>query len=237
MTLRSPAGAAAFQSQGASSALKSPLHWARYSPWPAPSSLLGRFEVLRAAAPIELPPSGKARALLAYLVATGRAHDRGHLAGLLWDERDDARAVLRWALTRLIEEATRSAAEISQRKPGSSGFHDWLWALRLAWARAEVSAARGDGEEAERWAAETLARARGTRPKDEAAALVTARPFSRRGRHPEALADLDRALAIARGSGDPALLLRAAIPSQALEGSDQLAQEFRAVEQQIAAGR
>jgi len=62
--------------------------------------LLGRFQVLRGG-PVDLPPSKKARALLAYLVATERPHDRGHLAGLLWDERDDARGALRWALSRL----------------------------------------------------------------------------------------------------------------------------------------
>jgi DNA-binding SARP family transcriptional activator/tetratricopeptide (TPR) repeat protein len=62
--------------------------------------ILGRLEVLRGA-PVELPPSKKARALLAYLVATERPHDRRYLAGILWDEREDTRAALRWALSRL----------------------------------------------------------------------------------------------------------------------------------------
>jgi len=137
-----------------------------------------------------------------------------------------------------IEEATRSAAEISGRRPGSSGFHDWLWALRLAWARAEVAAARGDREGVESWAADALARAAGRRPKYEAAALVTrAGSRARHGRTREALADLDRALTIARASGDPALLLRAAVPRLALDGTDQLAEEIRTIEQQIAAAR
>jgi DNA-binding SARP family transcriptional activator len=142
------------------------------------------------------------------------------------------------AASAMIEAAARNAAEISRRKPGPSGFHDWLWALRLAWARAEVSAARGDHDQVERWAAEALTRASGTRPKYEAAALIT-RAGSRagHGRRPEALADLDRALAIARASGDPALLLRAATPRLALDGDDRLAQEVRALEQQIAAAR
>jgi DNA-binding SARP family transcriptional activator len=61
---------------------------------------LGNLEVLRNG-PVELLPSKKARALLAYLVATERLHERGQLAGLVWDERDDARAALRWTLSRL----------------------------------------------------------------------------------------------------------------------------------------
>jgi tetratricopeptide (TPR) repeat protein len=142
------------------------------------------------------------------------------------------------AAAAMIEQATQSAAEISGRRPGSSGFHDWLWALRLSWARAEVAAARGDRDEVERWAADALERAAGRRPKYEAAALVTrAGSRARHGRTREALADLDRALVLARGSGDPALLLRAAVPRLALEGTDQLAAEIRAIEQQIAAAR
>jgi DNA-binding SARP family transcriptional activator/tetratricopeptide (TPR) repeat protein len=138
----------------------------------------------------------------------------------------------------MIEQATRGAAEISARKPGSSGFHDWLWALRLAWARAEVAAARGDADEVERWAADTLTRAGGRRPKYEAAALVTrGRARAQHGRRAEALADLDRALAIARTSTDPALLLRVATPRLALDGNDQLAQEIRILEHRIATAR
>ena len=38
--------------------------------------LLGRFEVRRDGEPVALPRSRKARALLAYLVATGRPHAR-----------------------------------------------------------------------------------------------------------------------------------------------------------------
>ena len=44
--------------------------------------LLGEVQVLRDGARIELPPSRKTRALLAYLVATGRPHRREHLCTL-----------------------------------------------------------------------------------------------------------------------------------------------------------
>ncbi|HEY8925318.1 MAG TPA: AAA family ATPase, partial [Polyangia bacterium] len=87
--------------------------------------LLGRFEVFHHGQAASLPPSRKARALLAYLAATGRAHDRGHLSALLWDDRDDARAALRWALTRLrpiVDEGeTRLVAERDLVKLEASG--------------------------------------------------------------------------------------------------------------------
>jgi DNA-binding SARP family transcriptional activator len=48
-----------------------------------------------------LPASKKARALLGYLVVTGRPHARERLAELLWDAPDDPRAQLRWCLWKL----------------------------------------------------------------------------------------------------------------------------------------
>lgn len=50
---------------------------------------------------LDLPPSKKARALLAYLAATGRPQRREHLVGLLWSEAEDGREGLRWCLSRL----------------------------------------------------------------------------------------------------------------------------------------
>lgn len=63
--------------------------------------MLGELEVRRGGHRVELPPSKKARALLAFLVATGRAHRRERLSSLLWDETDDRRAALRWNLSKL----------------------------------------------------------------------------------------------------------------------------------------
>ncbi len=142
------------------------------------------------------------------------------------------------AAEELLEAAARAAGDISGRKQGVSGFHDFLWSIRLAWARAELAAARGLHDDVERYCGETLERATGGRPKYEAAALVTrARSRAERGLRAEALADLDRALDIARASRDPALLLRAAVPRCALEGSDALHSEISAIEQQIEARR
>jgi tetratricopeptide (TPR) repeat protein len=139
---------------------------------------------------------------------------------------------------RLIEESARTAADIRGREPGASGFHDWLWAVRLSWARAEVSAARDAREDVERWAAEALASSEGKRPKYEVLTLVTrARTRAKQGRSKDALADLDRALALARTTRDPALLLRAAIPRNELDGDDRLAAQIRELAQQLEAGR
>src|SRR5215471_13421934 len=63
--------------------------------------LLGDIEVVRDGEPLVLPSSRKARALLAYLVATGRPHRRSRLCSLLWDIPDDPRGALRSALSKL----------------------------------------------------------------------------------------------------------------------------------------
>src|SRR6266508_205554 len=63
--------------------------------------LLGELEVQRDGATVPLPPSKKSRALLAYLVASGRPQLRERICELLWEGPDDPRAELRWSLTKL----------------------------------------------------------------------------------------------------------------------------------------
>lgn len=63
--------------------------------------LLGELEVLHGGQPLPLPPSRKTRALLAYLVVTGRPQRRERLCELLWEVPDDPRGALRWSLSRL----------------------------------------------------------------------------------------------------------------------------------------
>src|ERR687892_621354 len=63
--------------------------------------LLGDMAVLRGGEPLALPPSKKTRALLAYLVATGRPQRRERLCTPLWEGPDDPRGALRWSLSRL----------------------------------------------------------------------------------------------------------------------------------------
>src|SRR5262245_66425507 len=64
-------------------------------------SVLGRFRVRRDGSSVELPPSKKTRALLAYLAVTARPHSRDRLCAMFWPIPDDPRAALRWSLSRL----------------------------------------------------------------------------------------------------------------------------------------
>lgn len=64
-------------------------------------SLLGELRVVSQGQDVPLPASKKARALLAFLVATGRPHRRERLCELFWDLPDDPKAALRWALSKL----------------------------------------------------------------------------------------------------------------------------------------
>lgn len=64
-------------------------------------NVLGDLEVLRDGAPLQLPPSKKTRALLAYLALNDRGFRREHLCELLWEIPDDPRGSLRWSLSKL----------------------------------------------------------------------------------------------------------------------------------------
>lgn len=64
-------------------------------------TLLGELRVVSGDTAMVLPASKKARALLAFLVATGRPHRRERLCELLWDMPDDPKAGLRWSLSKL----------------------------------------------------------------------------------------------------------------------------------------
>lgn len=78
--------------------------------------LLGELRVVSLGREISLPASRKARALLAFLIATGRPHRRERLCELFWDLPDDPKAALRWALSKLRrvvdqQEQTRIVAD------------------------------------------------------------------------------------------------------------------------------
>jgi DNA-binding SARP family transcriptional activator len=73
-------------------------------------TFLGDLAIARGGERVELPPSRKTRALLAYLALTGRAFRREHLCELLWEIPDDPRGSLRWSLSklrRLVDDETR----------------------------------------------------------------------------------------------------------------------------------
>ncbi len=64
-------------------------------------SFLGELRVTSPDAELTLPASRKARALLAFLIATGRPHRRERLCELFWKLPDDPKAALRWSLSKL----------------------------------------------------------------------------------------------------------------------------------------
>ncbi len=120
--------------------------------------LLGPLDVRRAGQTVDLPPSRKARALLAYLLMTPHAVPRSSLCELLWEGPDDPRAELRWCLSRIrsviggrerlvtLEDSVRlelsgcsvDANDVSDAMRGGSGH------IELDRARALVARFRGD---------------------------------------------------------------------------------------------
>ena len=63
--------------------------------------LLGTMNVRRGGGTLELPPSRKARALLAYLALAAGTVSRRDLCEIFWEGLDDPRAELRWVLSRI----------------------------------------------------------------------------------------------------------------------------------------
>src|SRR6266436_4079582 len=63
--------------------------------------VLGQLALLRHRTRMQLPPSKKTRALLAYLAVTARPHSRDRLCAMFWAVPDDPRAALRCSLSRL----------------------------------------------------------------------------------------------------------------------------------------
>jgi tetratricopeptide (TPR) repeat protein len=115
------------------------------------------------------------------------------------------------------------------------GWHDWLWRLRLCQARAELARARGAFDLAVAEASEGIDQSRARlRPKYEALGFVTrAHALHGLGRTPEAIDDAGRAVAVARSTQDPALMLLALDAVLKLDGTDEAAAEARALEARI----
>jgi tetratricopeptide (TPR) repeat protein len=128
--------------------------------------------------------------------------------------------------------------EVAAVAEQTSGFHGWLWKIRLAEARAELALARSSPEEALRWASEAIeqSRERG-RVKYQVVALTTrAQALIDLAHTKEAIADLRAAVTLARPTEDLALFVRAAAGLLAIDGDDALASEAQAVVDRIAEG-
>jgi tetratricopeptide (TPR) repeat protein len=106
-------------------------------------------------------------------------------------------------------------------------WHRGLWGVRMSQARAELSLARQDRSLAIEEAATAAVQSRALgRPKYEALALITsARALGELHRTHQAAANARRAIAFARRTGDPALLLSALDVLLALDGDDPLLAE------------
>jgi DNA-binding SARP family transcriptional activator/tetratricopeptide (TPR) repeat protein len=126
--------------------------------------------------------------------------------------------------------------EIAEIAHETTGWHGWLWKIRLAEARAEIALARGNFAEALRWSRVAIQESRDRgRVKYEVVGLGTrAAALNSLGRTREAIRDLQTAVALARQVGDPAQFLRAASGLLVLDGHDALANEARAAAARIA---
>jgi pimeloyl-ACP methyl ester carboxylesterase len=88
--------------------------------------VLGEFRVLKGRADQDLPKSRKTRALLAYLILSGRRHRRERLCDLFWDIPDDPRGSLRWSLSRLRSLVEDHARDLVDVDPYSVSAHATL---------------------------------------------------------------------------------------------------------------
>ena len=126
--------------------------------------------------------------------------------------------------------------EVASVAEQTSGFHGWLWKIRLAEARAELALARDTPQEALRWADEAIeqSRVRG-RVKYQVVALTTrAQALIDLDHTKEAITDLRAAVMLARPTGDSALFLCAAAGLIAVDGDDALANEAQTAIARIA---
>jgi tetratricopeptide (TPR) repeat protein len=126
--------------------------------------------------------------------------------------------------------------EITDIAHTTTGWHGWLWKIRLAEARAEIALARGDFAEALQYSRVAIHESRQCgRVKYEVVGLGTrAAALHGLGRTREAIRDFQTAVLLARRFGDPAQFVRAASGLLALDGDDALRREASAVTARIA---
>lgn len=144
--------------------------------------------------------------------------------------------LLNFARQREAGPAGRLLDEVAQAAGKGSGWHGWLWKLRLAEARAEIALARGDWEAAFEWAGRAIVESEAkSRTKYQAAGLTSrGSALAGMGRHKEAIPELRRAVQLATKMGDPALLLRAATPLLSIEPDEALVSETGKAVERIA---
>lgn len=124
-----------------------------------------------------------------------------------------------------VGRAEQILEEVAAAADRASGWHGWLWHIRLAEARAEIGLARGDREAAIVWATQAVERSRERgRVKYQALGHHTrGRALLALGRTEEAVVDLRAAVDLAGPVGDPALFVRVTADLLEIDGDDTLA--------------
>jgi tetratricopeptide (TPR) repeat protein/predicted Ser/Thr protein kinase len=125
--------------------------------------------------------------------------------------------------------------EVESAAAATPGWHDWLWRGRLKQVRAELALACGDASTAFDCAQRAIEywRENGRIKYEALGHISAARALRALGRTREAIAHARDALAIARPTSDPALVLWALNVLLALDGDDALAREARTVSDAI----
>jgi len=117
----------------------------------------------------------------------------------------------------------------------TGGWHQWLWQLRLAQARAELALARNALDDAVAMATEAIEMSRARRrPKYEALGFMTrARSLHAAKRTQAAIADARQAAEIATAIADPSVQLLTLDTLLDLDGTDELMLQARAVSERM----
>jgi DNA-binding SARP family transcriptional activator len=138
--------------------------------------------------------------------------------------------MLNFARQREVARAEALIDEVADLADAATAWHGWLWKIRLSEARAEIALARRDWAAALQWSQTAIEHSRNRRVKYQVIGYGThAAALHGLGRTREAIADLRRAVGLARHVEEPALFLRAARGLQELDGDDDLAAEVASV--------
>ena len=135
-----------------------------------------------------------------------------------------------FARTRNPGRADAIVDDVAASVAAASGWHGWLWRLRMSEARAELALARGQWNDAITMASECIndSRARSRRKYEILGLTTRARARHALDQIPEAREDASGAVSLARPLGDPVVLLSALNALLAVDGTDALAEEARA---------
>ncbi len=135
-----------------------------------------------------------------------------------------------------VERTEALVNEVADEVERTSGWHGWLWKMRLAQAQAEISLALGDGEKAIQFAEKSLHQSQTTgRIKYQAAALETrGKALVLMGKkRKEGIEDLQKAIQLVRPVKDPLMFIRSAYALLCIERDNELIKEVKKVVKQV----